>query len=141
MNHHFFDGRHETVHLENGRSFGIPPRIYQCLAQPAISASELAGIEPQILEHLPGGRRVAVCTLFGAQPFTIQIDIDPPPPIVGLGMCGLDDPTPSLERECDGDARRFATWRGIVECMLRAEGFVGASAEELDQWNAAHGFL
>ena len=42
----FFDGRFETVHLERGQSFGIASDIYCSLAQAAIAASELAGIEP-----------------------------------------------------------------------------------------------
>jgi len=45
-----FKGRDETIHLENGHSFGIPPNIYQMLAQAAISASELAGIERALIE-------------------------------------------------------------------------------------------
>jgi hypothetical protein len=137
----FFDGHYETIHLERGQSFGIPPRIYQCLAQAAISASELGGIEPQILEPLHDGRPGAICTLFGRlHAFSIQIEIKPPPPIVALGMSLLDDPAPPLQPECGGNARDFTIWREIVERMLKAEGFVGATCEQIDQWNAAHGF-
>jgi hypothetical protein len=48
----FFNGHEETVHLEGGQSFGIPPLIYQCLAQAAISAWELAGISSGGLARL-----------------------------------------------------------------------------------------
>jgi hypothetical protein len=48
----FFDGRKEAVRFERGQTFGIPARVYGCLAQCAISCSELANIEPQLLELL-----------------------------------------------------------------------------------------
>src|SRR5258708_3957089 len=126
----FFNGRHETVRLENGRSFGIPRRIYRFLAQAAISASELADIEPQILEHLENDRPGCVCILYGKEfAYTIQIECEPPPPpIVALGISLLDDPT-LPEPVTGGDARSFDTWRVLVDAMLRSEGFVGLTAE------------
>jgi hypothetical protein len=42
----YFDGRRETVRFENGQSFGLTPRVYRCLAQAALSAQSLCGIEP-----------------------------------------------------------------------------------------------
>ena len=60
-----FDGRRETVRLERGRFLGIRPNNYQCLAQTAISASELASIEATVLESLENGKPGAVCTLYG----------------------------------------------------------------------------
>jgi len=63
-----FMGHHETVPLEKGQSFGIPPNIYQALAQAAISASELAGIEPALIEPLESGKLGALCSLYASNP-------------------------------------------------------------------------
>ena len=80
----YFKGRHDTVHLENGHSFGIPPKIYQYLAQAAIAASELASIEPLVLEPLEDGKPGAVCTLYGSKfAFSILVECGALPPVVG----------------------------------------------------------
>lgn len=135
----YFDGHHETVRLENGRSFGIPRRIYYCLAQAAISAFELAAIEPVLLEHLPDNRPGAICTLYGkSYVFTIQIAMETPP-VVALHRQDLDG-LGSLACVCGGDACSFEVWQQIVSHMLEAEGFVGATWEEIEQWNREHGF-
>jgi len=69
-----FKGRDEAIHLENGHSFGIPPKVYQYLAQAAVSASELASIEPLLLQPLEDGKP-RVCTLYGAKfAFSILVD-------------------------------------------------------------------
>ena len=71
----FFDGSNETVRLKRGQSFGIPPDIYQCLAQVAISASELTSIDATVLEPLENGKPGAVCTLCGAKlAFSILVE-------------------------------------------------------------------
>ena len=70
-----FDGRRETVRLEGGRFLGIRPNNYQCLAQAAISANELASIEVRVLEPLESGKPGAVCTLYGAKfAFSILVE-------------------------------------------------------------------
>ena len=70
-----FDGRRETVRLERGRFLGIRPNNYQCLAQTAISASELASIEATVLESLENSKPGAICTLYGAKfAFSILVD-------------------------------------------------------------------
>ena len=136
----FFDGHEETVRLERGQSFGIPPPIYQCLAQAAISAWELAGIEPILLEALDG-RAGAVCTLYGRKHvFQIRVECHFPVPIVCLDIGEMDDPT-AFRNVGGGDAEDFHNWRVIVSSMLEAEGFVGATWEEIEQWNRDHGFV
>ena len=83
----YFKGRHENIHLEHGQSFGMPKGVYFQLAQAAIGAEELGGIEPQILtphqDHRPG----AVLFLWGKKwSFFVSVDcsIDPPGPAFGL---------------------------------------------------------
>jgi hypothetical protein len=134
-----FDGKHETARLENGLSFGIPPRVYYCLAQAAISAYELAGIEPVTLEHLPDNRPGAICTLYGkVSAFTIQIAMEHPP-VVALNAQGLDE-LGGFICICGGSAYDFDTWRKIVTHMLQAEKYVGMTFAELEEWNREHGF-
>jgi hypothetical protein len=135
----YFDGRHETVHLEHGQSYGIPRKVYQALAQAAISAHELAGIEPTLLEHLSDNRPGCLCTLYGKEfVFTIQVVMNPPPVVV-LNKQALDE-CGEFVCVCGGDANSFAVWRGIVSHMLKAEGFTGATFEEIEAWNREHGF-
>ena len=125
-----FEGHHETVRLENGRSFGIPPQIYYSLAQASISVSELAGIEPQLLEHLPD-RDGCLCTLYGrSRMFVIRIDMSKPP-TVSLFQQTLDSPN-IAECVLGGSPDSFDCWRAIVNHMLVAENFIGVSWEELN---------
>jgi hypothetical protein len=143
----YFDGHYETVRLERGERFGIPWDIYQCLAQAAISVSDLAGIEPILLEPLmvktpdgksftPGG---AVCTLFGRRLcFKLTIETSRSP-IVTLTATGLDNIS---AQECvlaHGDAESKSVWRSVVVAMLEAEGYRGTSNAELEAWNREHG--
>ena len=135
-----FDGHHETVHLENGRSFGIPRGIYQRLAQAAISAFEWGAIEPVTLEHLPNSKAGAICTLYGrTHVFTIVIAMDPRP-VVDLARAKLDDRTGELVHVYGGDANSFGVWHGIVSRMLEAEGVAFATLEDIEEWNREHGF-
>jgi hypothetical protein len=93
----FFDGKYETTHLERGESYGLSPRVYQNLAQAAISAEELCGIEPVLLEPIGGGG--CVCTLYGqTNAYQIGIHTHPPnaPPIAVLKIMELDDPQSHL---------------------------------------------
>jgi hypothetical protein len=129
----FVNGRDETVHLERGESFGIPAHIYQCLAQAAISANELAGIEPVLLEPLESGKPGALCCLYGKQySFSILIECANVPHVVVLSMVGLDDFIPP-EAVVEGHADSLDVWRAIVALMLQAEGFVGATLDETEQ--------
>jgi hypothetical protein len=135
----FFDGHFETVHLERADAFGIPRPVYQCLAQAAISAWELANIEPVLLEPLDG-RKGGICTLYGKEHvFQIRVECHFPVPVVCLDIGNLDDPS-ELQNVGGGDAEDFDNWRLIVSLMLKAEGFVGMSWEEFEQWNREHGF-
>jgi hypothetical protein len=143
-----FDGHYETVRLENGERFGIAWNIYQCLAQAAISVSELAQIEPILMERLlvkdDSGKRFvsggAVCTLYGRTLcFKLVIETHFPEPIVTLTAAGLDNARGSESVIVHGDAEASSVWRRILAAMLAAEGFQGMSLDELDSWNREHG--
>jgi hypothetical protein len=109
-----------TIHLENGHSFGIPPKVYQYLPQAAVSASELGSIEPSLLEPLEDGKPGVVCTLYGSKlAFSILVECAALPPVVVPSMVALDDfipPRPVLQGadSCD-------VWRVIVSRMVEAE--------------------
>jgi hypothetical protein len=83
-----FDGRDETVHLERGARFGIPANVYHLLAQAAISAQELGGIEPQVLTPHEDGRPDALLFLLGRHlSFFVSVDCSLSPPAVQLSAC------------------------------------------------------
>ena len=116
-----FDGHKEIVHLEHGQSFGIPKGVYYFLAQAAINAEELAGIEPVLLEPLESGKPGALCCLYGKQySFSILVECADEPPAVVLSMVGLDDFIPP-EAIAKGRTDRVDVWRVIVSRMLQAE--------------------
>ena len=63
---------------------GFRPEIYQSLAQAAISASQLAQIEPMMLEALENGNPGVVCTLYRSKfAFSILVECGALPPVVG----------------------------------------------------------
>ena len=70
-----FERRTETCAPGTWQFLGIRPNNYQCLAQTAISASELASIEATVLESLENSKPGAICTLYGAKfAFSILVD-------------------------------------------------------------------
>jgi hypothetical protein len=108
--------------VEQGQSFGLPPEIYQCLAQAAVSASELASIEPLLLEPLENGKPGLVCTLYGNKfAFSILVECAALPPVVVLSMAALDDFIPPLS-VVQGHADSLDVWRAILSRMVQAEG-------------------
>jgi hypothetical protein len=70
----YFKGRHE-VHLENGHSLWIPKLVYYFLAQAAISAEELGGIEPQTLTPHEDGGAGAILFLWGKSGVSLFLSI------------------------------------------------------------------
>jgi hypothetical protein len=135
-----FDGHRETVHLERGERFGIPPAVYQMLAQAAISASELGGIEPILIQQL-AQRAGAMLQLYGRSwSFLVVVDCSISPPGLQLSVCELDAKRPFHRPIYNGNANAHSDWACVVSMMLEAEGFEGSSLDDLDAWNLGHGF-
>jgi hypothetical protein len=112
-----------AVELEQGQSFGLSKRVYHCLAQLGVSASEIAGIEPQLLEGFTD-KAGCVCTLFGTRyAYEIRICADRAgfPPLVALLKGDPDGPCCSLTG-VGGNAENYDTWRTILREMLASEG-------------------
>jgi hypothetical protein len=82
-------------------------------AQAAILASELASIEPLLLEPLQNGKPGAVCTLYESKSaFSIVVECAALPPVVVLSMVALGDFIPALP-VVQGRADDYRAWRVI----------------------------
>jgi hypothetical protein len=135
-----FNGRFETVRLERGESFGIPPMTYQKLAQASISCSELGGVEPTMIEKLENGEPGCVCTLFGKHSmYQIKLEIGfNRMTLFGLGL----DSGETADELFNGKADSYGDWSNLVYTVLNAEGFEGMTAEQFEvcdrHWKALY---
>jgi hypothetical protein len=124
-----FNGHKETVH----QSFGIPANVYGLMAQAALHAEELAGIEPQTLERFHDGRPGALLFMWGQKySYFIALECSSSPATLQLSACPLDGHfhRPLLS----GDATSHALWHCAVSRMIEVEGILAAPFESVQEW-------
>jgi hypothetical protein len=142
MNGWDFDGEHEIrVGLEErGRSFQLSTDQYGALAQVAMGALRLAGVEPSMIRLLPSGEPGADVVLYGKN-WVYTLRMEPMKRRSALYGQQLDSKLggPGVEL-CVHEFRDTNYVGAILTHILAHEGIPLMSFEELQEWHKRQDF-